>query len=144
MTTKKFKSIVDLVLKGESFSKKGNRYYMFSEDIICVVGLQKSNYSNFYYFNIGYFIRQLDPLIKIPKEIEGHLRRRMVFKDVDYIDLDKLQEDDSRMVEEGIRENIFKFIKGYLSVDDLKKMLNDYPVMLYQTTVKAKSYLGYT
>jgi hypothetical protein len=113
ITTKKFKNIVDLVLKSDSFSKKGSCYYVFSEDIICVVGLQKSNYSNFYYFNIGYFIRQLDPLIKMPNEIEGHIRGRMVFKDVDYIDLDKLQENDVKMVEEGIRENVLMFIKEY-------------------------------
>ncbi|HEV8271649.1 MAG TPA: DUF4304 domain-containing protein [Chitinophagaceae bacterium] len=144
MKTKKFKNIVDLVLKSESFSKKGNSYYVFSEDVICVVGLQKSNYSNFYYFNIGYFIRQLDPLIKMPKEIEGHIRGRMVFKDVDYLDLDKLQQDDVKIVEEGIRENVLKFIKEYLSIDGIKKMLSDYPVMLYQTTVKAKLYLGHT
>ena len=144
MTTKTFKNIVDLVLKSESFSKKGSRYYVISEDVICVVGLQKSNYSNFYYFNIGYFIRQLDTLIKMPKEIEGHIRGRMVFKDLDYIDLDKLQENDVRRVEEGIRENVLRFIKEYLSIDGIKKMLNDYPVMLYQTTIKAKSYLGRT
>ena len=144
MTTKTFKNIVDLVLKSESFSKKGSRYYVISEDVICVVGLQKSNYSNFYYFNIGYFIRQLDPLIKMPKEIEGHIRGGMVFKHVDYIDLDKLQENDVRRVEEGIRENVLRFIKEYLSIDGIKKMLNDYPVMLYQTTIKAKSYLVHT
>jgi hypothetical protein len=80
----------------------------------------------------------------MPKEIEGHIRGRMVFKDLDYIDLDKLQENDVRRVEEGIRENVLRFIKEYLSIDGIKKMLNDYPVMLYQTTIKAKSYLGHT
>jgi hypothetical protein len=143
MTAKKFKNIVDCVLKSESFSKKGSRYYVFSEDIICVVGLQKSNYSNFYYFNIGYFIRQLDPLIEMPNEMEGHIRGRMVFKGVDYIDLDNLQENDARIVEEGVRENALKINKEYLSIEAIKKMLNDYPAMLYQTTVKAKLFLEY-
>jgi hypothetical protein len=47
----------------------------------------------------------------------------MVFKDVDYLDLDKLQENDVRIVEEGIRENVLKVIKEYLSIDGIKKCL---------------------
>lgn len=113
--------------------------------MICTIGLQKSNYSNAYYINAGYFIRQLDPMIDQPKETDGHIRTRMTFKDetgriLDYLDLDKINEEDSS-IENAIIENMTLFKNDYLSVEGLKKLLRDKPVLLYQTTLRAKSFL---
>ena len=149
MTSRKFKDIFDSIMKDEAFLKQKNRYYISSPEIVCVVGLQKSNFSNFYYVNIGYFIHQLDPHLEIPREADGHIRTRMTFEDdlnknVDYLDLDKLNEDDIQLIKDRIKENITKLIKRPLNITTLKKLLSDHPVLLYQTSKKAKSFLGYS
>jgi hypothetical protein len=147
MRSKKFKEIVDSALKEESFLKGGNHYYRYSDEIIYVIGLQKSNYSNSYYINIGYFICHLDISVKKPKTTDGHIRTRMVFKDksekeVDYIDLDIFTDIEASSIVETIKSNISNLIKKYEGVSGIKKMLKEHQIMLYQTTIKAKSFLG--
>jgi hypothetical protein len=59
MTNKEFKDIIDRLLKPHGFKRKGNEWRTETEDLIKMVDLQKSNFSNLYYLNFGYNFKGL-------------------------------------------------------------------------------------
>jgi len=140
---KTFKKTVGNFLFGKGFTKKGSFYYLFFEDLIIAIGFQKSNFSNGYYINIGYVIPELNPNILIPRDVDGDVRARfsMVLngKKVDYFDLDNLN--DVNELINAIGDNIRCYVDGITSVEKLKVLLKENPVMLYQTKLVAKQLL---
>lgn len=129
-----------LVDKG--FSKKGNYYYIFLNELIIVVGFQKANFTNGCYINIGYCIPLLNADTKIPRDVDGDVRARFAIevdlKKNSLFDLDRITNDDLLTA----LENNYKFyVSGINSIDKLKSLIENNPVLLYQTTLKAKQFL---
>ena len=68
MKKEEFVRLVTKVAKECGFSKKGNNfYYDFGNDIVSVLGLQKSLYGAYYYVEYGYAILSLNPRAPYPK-----------------------------------------------------------------------------
>src|SRR5258708_5882436 len=99
MEIKTFKKNINDVLTLNGFLKNKNYYYINSEDIIFVIGLQKSNFSNSYYINIGIIIKKLNPTLENPRDVDGDIRARFSFeekgKESDIFDLNDLPDIDS-------------------------------------------------
>ena len=139
---KDFKKIVENCLSNAGFLKKSNFYYRSSDELILVVGLQKSNYSNGYYINIGYVIPQLNPNLVFPKDVDGDIRARFTIesdgKRIDFFELDKITDE---TLLHSMQVNIERYVVGVVSISDLKSLLEKNPVMLYQTKLLAKKFL---
>jgi hypothetical protein len=147
MELKTFKKNITDIFISKGFSKKGSYYYYYTTDIIFVVGLQKSNYSNGYYINIGYIIKKLNPDIINPRDVDGDIRARFSLENedvkIDYFDLDDFLETDQEKLQKIIESNINKYIKPVTSLSELKALLDKNTVMLYQTKLSAKEFLGF-
>ena len=59
MSNKEFTGFINSILKLHGFSRKGNYWYSYSDEIAKVVNAQKSSFSNLYYLNYGFQIKVL-------------------------------------------------------------------------------------
>lgn len=57
------------------FKKKGVSWYLMNEEIISILNLQKSAYSDTYYLNLAFWIRSIED-VDYPKENQCHVRGR--------------------------------------------------------------------
>jgi hypothetical protein len=139
-----FRRVFGSCLLENGFTKEGSAYYQRSDDVICVVGLQKASFEDSYFANIGYIIRAVHPGVTAPRYVDGDIRARFSFladgKEVDLFDPGALSSDDE--LKKIIRENVSELIEGSTSVPGLKSLLARRPTMLYQTTLVAKKILG--
>jgi len=147
MELKTFKKVFSETLISKVFSKRANFYYSFVKDLIIVIGLQKSSFANGYYINIGYVISQLNPSLEQPQDVDGDVRARFSFdkdgKRLDYFDLEEFLENDQDKLRKQFEENIRKYVEPIVSLDKLKSLLQENQVMLYQTKLSAKQFLGF-
>jgi hypothetical protein len=147
MELKTFKKTVNDTLIRNGLKKKGNYYHYDNGDLIFVVGLQRSNYSNLYYINLGIIIKILNSSLGSLRDIDGDIRARFSFKEtgkkIDSFDLDYLLENDCDKLERLIQDNIDIYINPIASVEKLKLLLEDKPIMLLQTNLRAKHFLGF-
>ncbi len=147
METKEFKKIIDDVFKSNGLDKKGSYYYKKSDEVIFIVGLQKSAYSNAFYINIGFILKKLNPNLEYPKDVDGDLRTRFSYKDgeksMDVFDLEKFNEGTSELIKKYLLENLSFYLNETLSINGIKKLLEKKPSMLYQVKINAKKFLGY-
>lgn len=145
MDSKLFKKHFNDIFVRGGFAKKGSFFYLMSDDVICVVGLQMSNYSTGFYINLGYVIRQLNPTLETPRDVDGDLRTRFTTmvngKAVDIFDPEKIENIEE--LNSSITENIDSLIKGFLSINGLKALIAKDPTLLYQVKITAKRLLGY-
>jgi hypothetical protein len=69
------KNSIALPLKKAGFVKKGLSWWIDSKDIIVVVNLQKCDWGDYYFINIGFWLKALEKGL-FPKEHECHLSYR--------------------------------------------------------------------
>lgn len=147
MEVKTFKKVINDVLVSKNFTKKGNYYSSFLKDLTIVIGLQKSSYANGYYINIGYVISQLNPSLEKPRDVDGDVRTRFSSekegKSLDLFDLEKFSEGDLGEIRIQIEENVKQYVEPVTSLENLRNLLKENPVMLYQTKLSAKQLLGF-
>jgi hypothetical protein len=63
-------------LKGQGFTKKSGSWYLDKSQAILVAQLQKSQYGDKYYINLGIFLKALGDK-QFPKEPQCHVRLRL-------------------------------------------------------------------
>lgn len=145
MDKNEFKKLLNDALVSNGLVKKGKYYYKESSETICVVGLQKSNFSNAYYINLGIVIKELNLSLQNPRDVDGDIRSRFSFKSgdrlIDYIDLDESINSDYLV--SSIEANIDELINSSTSLDGVKELLKRDSTLLYQTKINAKKYLGF-
>lgn len=144
MDKKVFKKILNDCLQTNEFSKVGKYYIKESHDVLCSVGIQKSNYSNCYYIESGFFIKEISMVTNTtPREVDGDIRYRFQFninrKVTDCIEIESIN--DSELIS-MIELNIKEFINPSLNIAGLKKLIKSKPFLLYQTKLNAKQFLG--
>lgn len=143
MNASEFKSGVNSCLLQKGFQKKGNCYYKKTDEIIHVVCLQKSNFSNAFYINLGIVVRQLHSNEEHPREVDADIRTRFGHEYegeiIDLFDLDTIA--GRQHLISSIENNIREFIETSLSERDLMKLIRNKPALQYLTTGKAKKYL---
>jgi len=146
MEIKLFKALLNEVLVARRFSKKNSYYFLAGEDCICILGLQKSNFSTGYYVNVGIILKGLHHNYDNLKDTDGDIRTRLTYmnggKEVDFFDLEKLSNSDDQLIKESISKNVSDIIEPALKIDGLRRLLADRPVLLYQTRLTAKEFLG--
>lgn len=146
METKQFKKIVNDAFLAGGLLKKGSNYYINGDEVVCLVALQKSSYSSGYYINLGIFLRKITPVTEGLSYFNGDIRARFSVvlegKETDFFDLERISDMDEPFVKESIFENIQRLIKPTMEPGGIKKLLDEQPILLYQTNGKAKEFLG--
>ncbi|MGZ0084802.1 DUF4304 domain-containing protein [Caldibacillus thermoamylovorans] len=83
-------------------------------------------------------------LLELPRDVDGDIRCRFHFKvegkEVDCLDLDRINE--SSVIVSSLEANISEIINPSLELEGLRELLKKKLVLLYQTTINAKQYLG--
>ncbi|MEW6618172.1 MAG: DUF4304 domain-containing protein [bacterium] len=140
-----FQKVISDFLKKKGFSKKGSSFLKETNDILLVIGVQKSSYSEGFYINVGYILQELNKEHKKQKYMDGDVRARFSYekegKTTDYFEPENITE---KELENILNNNIMELIEPILSVDNLKTLINKKPVMLYQITLQAKQILGFS
>lgn len=75
MDKKTFKKSIAAVCEQASFIKNGQSWYRYGKDTIGVINLQKSDWGNFYYINLGIWLKGIGDE-KFPKENHCQIRGR--------------------------------------------------------------------
>lgn len=144
MDANTFKQTVSELLLELGFEKKRTFFYKKSNDLIFVIGLQKSKYSDGFYFNVGYVIKELHQGLDYPKDVDGDIRTRFSLissgKEIDILELDELPSSAENYIKDFLQQNISELIDG-VAENGIKWMLDKDPTLLYQTSLKAKEYL---
>ncbi|SRR5258708_17710761 len=73
---KSFKKAIAKPLEAENFVKKGQSWYLEGGDAIVVFNLQKSDWGEYYFINIGIWLKTLGEA-KFPEENLCHLSHRV-------------------------------------------------------------------
>jgi len=125
--------------------KRGNSFYSSDEYLIYVVGLQKSSFTNGYYLNLGFFIKELHLDVAFPKYMEADIQTRFSFilpsvKKTDLVDFDADYLISKKQIEQDLQTNFDNLIQS-TKEKGLRKLLRERPVLLYQTTLIAKKHL---
>jgi hypothetical protein len=145
MNSRDFKKAFHLALLDCGFLKEGGLYYKRSDEVIGVIGLQKSNYEESYYANVGYMIKEFHPDVDAPRDIDGDVRTRFSVtiqgKEMDCLDPGMFSSDDE--VRSVVCQNVTRLVEGSLSIRGLKTLLTKNPILLYQTTLPAKQRLDF-
>lgn len=141
MDNKQLKLIIENYLNQHRFIKKGPYYYVKNDEIICVIGLQKSKYSGGYYINVGYLIVELNPTLVHPADADCDIRTRFNFMSngrvVDLFNSDNISSEIELMA--SLNNNIGLLITD--RIDRLKQLIQNDPTLLYQTKLSARKYL---
>jgi len=74
MDTKILERKITEVVREEGFKRKGQSWYVESQETVCVLNLQK--YGGWHFINLGVLVKHLDD-IPFPKEYQCHLRIRL-------------------------------------------------------------------
>lgn len=72
MTNTEFKTELDRLLNPQGFKKNGNKWTLETDELEKIIELQKSNFSNSYYLNYGFNLKDLDY-----KEVPMHIWNRL-------------------------------------------------------------------
>ncbi len=92
-------------LEPVGFHRKGDSWFATSEDVVQVVNLQKSQYGQQYYVNVGLWLSALGPPAKPqPKEEQCHIRLRLTAISPDENELRRLL-DLETAISEGTRKS---------------------------------------
>lgn len=144
MDKKEFNKILRSYLISKGFEKKGKYFIKEAENVACVIGIQKSSYSESYYVNVGYIIKELNKSITAFRDVDGDIRARFSYQSTDKrIDLLELENitNNSQLLQ-MFDENA-DLIEAKMSINGLKEIINKRPSILYQTKINAKTFLGY-
>ena len=131
MENKTFKLEIGSLLKKTGL-EKGNGFWFKKEiDLIIVVHLQKSDYSNYFYFIVKVYIQCLfGDSYKIDKSLVnnlGTIRIDPFIQNRELFDLDNNMNDEERMekISKLIAEKIVPLIDRLSSIEGIKKMITD-------------------
>ncbi|MBF0331366.1 MAG: DUF4304 domain-containing protein [Candidatus Omnitrophica bacterium] len=145
MDSKHFKNVFNACMLSNGFLKNGGYYYQNTAEIICSIGLQKSNYSNGFYVNVGYIIKVINTGLTTPRDVDGDLRTRFSIningKIIDIFDLSIIRNENE--LSKQILDNLNALVVGYLSYEGLRNLVKQDPSLLYQMKAPAKKFLGY-
>ncbi len=146
METGTFKKIVNDFLKENDFKKNGNNYLRIEQEVICAIGLQKSNFSNIYYINVGFVLRSLRPELLKPKSNEGDIRFRFSSCNLtlspDGFELDSIDEKQGSEILLCLNRNFNESINGHLSISGLKQLIERDPNLFYRASLYAKHFFN--
>jgi len=79
MVKKEFIDFISKLIKSYGFEKnKSNFYFDFENDIVAVIGLEKSNFGEYYYIEYGFVFKSINKHLPYPKYFEANIRCRRI------------------------------------------------------------------
>lgn len=82
MTKQEFIKFMSNLMKEKNFIKKGSNYYFdCGNDVLCVLGMYKSNYDNYYYMEYGFVFKSINPKMPFPKYSELNINCGRIWAD---------------------------------------------------------------
>ena len=121
--------------------KKG--YYYMDEDLIIVIDLQKSNFSDGYYINFGFFIKEMHQNITFPAtNICDVFSRLTIDYDGKTYDCIHYSEIEPCVLKEGLRKKIKTCLVPVMQ-EGLGRYFELYPQNICIATLNAKNSLAY-
>lgn len=102
-------SILNRLLSDLGFKRKGNYWYKNQEEVIQIVGLQKSSWGKQYYLNLGVWVKKIEQRV-FPKVADCHVQCRADAISDNADDIRRaLDEEDSWKLDPEGRKEILKF-----------------------------------
>ena len=130
MDIKELIAIIDEELLPIGFKRKNKKWVFENPDLIKYVELQKSNYSNLYYLNYGFIIREIDIDSKrrhVPHQLGGSTTQEKIFVK-EFLDLESNKPKDIDLFKKYLNRNLSCYLDRINTTDDLKKyIINELP-----------------
>jgi hypothetical protein len=152
MDKKQLLGILDGELAKAGFHRRSSTWYLDEGEIIKVVNLQKSSYSNTYYVNLCIYIKALGSAVKNPKEDECHIRTRLdstlgqTPKKYDYLfDLSRVhvnEKDDETNLVECVRRGILPQLDRIRSREGILTIAAENPAIINMLPSKVRLFFG--
>lgn len=141
MDKKDLIAIIDSVLKPSGYKKRGNYWRCEGVELIKIVNLQKSSYSNLYYINYGFNIKKLKD-----ESSPMHIYRRISSKDSEgknILDFETEMENEVRIkkIKYLLTHSILMNVNRVNSIDGLKDDLRKQP-QLNDVQLNVKEFLN--
>jgi hypothetical protein len=141
MDSKTFKTIIKEFFLSKGFSKSGNMYFKSFNELRIITSLQKSNYSNSFYINLGYIINNLNEKSDNYRDVDGDVRARFSIKKSEVVDSYNVETISRDELLDSLESNYEKYIKEINSIESLRLLLKRNPVLIYQTKMTARKIL---
>ncbi|EQB89003.1 hypothetical protein J2Z44_004134 [Clostridium punense] len=143
MDKKIFKKALEEVFRKFGFQYESNAFYHDDGSIITVITLQKSNFSNSFYINFGFLIKEESPDMIYPKEYDSDVFGRFTLElngeCCQSIDLDTVIIDDLlSAVTQFMNINIKPVLEGCLA-----KYFEINPKAVHTMSLRAKKYFKF-
>jgi len=101
------------ILKPLGFSKRGKHWARATAQCFCLVNLQKSDFGDQFYVNLGAFVKQLDPQATAPLEHHCHYRIRLTRVVPDRAALERCLDFENEVGEEERFKTINSALRDY-------------------------------
>ncbi len=143
---------MDNAMKPHGFlRKRSSTWYLDEGDLIKVVNLQKSSYSNLYYPNLSIYFKAIGGSDEpYPKEEECHIRTRLgsryvgLEQEYDYLfNLEEVNMDCEKYAEkinECVKSNILPQLELIKTKEGILKLAEKFPAIIGDLTPKAADY----
>ncbi|MDQ6480381.1 DUF4304 domain-containing protein [Dyadobacter sp. LHD-138] len=130
MDIKELIGIIDKDLSPIGFKRKNKNWFFENLELIKNVELQKSNYSNLYYLNYGFIIKEINVDSKsrhVFNQLGGSTTQEKAFVK-EFLDLESKNSKDIDFFEDYLNRNLIYYLNKINTTDDLKKhIINDLP-----------------
>lgn len=122
---------IDEVLRDEGFMKKSRSWHKLCDETVFLVDLQKSNWGEQYYVNLGVLLRGLRDIPR-PKLLECHVRDRLesltasnveLCKALDLEDKSITDKERADLIKRIIKESGLPFLKRWDSVEKFRERI---------------------
>lgn len=130
MENKEFRKIIDGLARGRDFIKLFNNYFKKSEECILSLGLQKSNFGNYYYLNVKIFVHGVfGNHYSISKELVNDTGNVFIRPPGEYdrfldLELTLADEDRKKNLEKMFNDFIIPFTTKALTKEGIKELAN--------------------
>ena len=142
MENAEFKKIVRNTLTEAGFEYRNKNYYCSTNELIAVIDLQKSNFSDAWYINYGFYIKAIhDDDNDYPKweeiDVDARILNPHTATQEDLFELTMDSEEIEYAIKEGLEKEIFPILEN-----GIEKSLEIFPWIEYVARKRLKDYLG--
>ena len=135
MHASEFKTAIHPLLKAKGFKRSKGTWRLRQSESIAVLNVQKSQYDEKFFLNLGVYLRSLGELTS-PTEYKCHVRRRMDPGDPNQVAADALAWFESLVTLEQARELILTAEEGLLVTRVLRDAVS-HNLSLQRTSARA-------
>lgn len=149
VTTQNLAQSISGVLCKQGLKRKGATWYLESPACICLLNLQRSQWGNKYYINLGVLVKQLGH-IPFPKENQCHLGIRLsqivpdstqLERNLDFEDSSSSDEKRIEAIREAIETHAIPFLSSLQTLDGIKRAFREGTISPAFATANLKKFL---